>query len=199
MRLAMFTGMAKPRPADAPDGDRICELIPIILPCESSSGPPVTDPNAPFPGANGQGSGATASIGPDGTVYVGANNSNFYAVGPDGQMKWMYEAEREVAGIWSAAAISADGQALYFGANKGGVYAVDAETGTKHWQFAVYGSIYASSILDSRGVLYTGTTIETRVGTSALDGAHQARQGRGRREACDARGSDGWDPPAASG
>jgi hypothetical protein len=39
-RLAMLTGMAKPTPADAPEGERICELMPIICPLELSSGPP---------------------------------------------------------------------------------------------------------------------------------------------------------------
>ncbi len=42
-------------------------------------------------------------IGPDGTIYIGANNSNFYAIAPDGSQKWLFEAERELAGIWSCA------------------------------------------------------------------------------------------------
>ena len=36
-------------------------------------------------GASGIGSGASPTVGPDGTVYIGANNSNMYAVTPDGQ------------------------------------------------------------------------------------------------------------------
>jgi outer membrane protein assembly factor BamB len=93
-------------------------------------------------------------------VYVGANNSNMYAVMPDGRMKWLFEAERELAGIWSTPVVSPDGSTLYFGANKGGIYALNADTGKRRWQFGVYGSIYASSVLDARGVLYTGTSIE---------------------------------------
>jgi outer membrane protein assembly factor BamB len=111
-------------------------------------------------GANGIGSGASPSVGPDGTVYIGANNSNLYAVAPDGRMKWLFEAERELAGIWTTPVLSADGSTLYFGANKGGIYALNTESGARRWQFRVYGSIYASSVLDARGVLYTGTTIE---------------------------------------
>jgi len=111
-------------------------------------------------GANGVGSGASPTIAPDGTVFIGANNSNMYAVSPDGTLKWLFEAERELAGIWTTPVLSLDGKTLYFGANKGGVYAVDADTGARRWQFPVYGSIYASSVLDARGVLYTGTTIE---------------------------------------
>ena len=62
--------------------------------------PLVTAPVTAGPnrGQDGLGSGASASIGPDGTIYVGSNNSNFYAITPTGQQKWMYEAERELAG-----------------------------------------------------------------------------------------------------
>jgi outer membrane protein assembly factor BamB len=111
-------------------------------------------------GASGVGSGASPIVGADGTIYTGANNSNMYAVAPDGSMKWLYQAERQLAGIWTTPALSADGSTIYFGANKGGVYAIKTADGSKRWQFAIYGPIYASSVLDSRGVLYTGATIE---------------------------------------
>jgi outer membrane protein assembly factor BamB len=110
-------------------------------------------------GQDGVGSGASASIGPDGTIYVGANSSNFYAVTPDGQQKWMYEAERELAGIWTTAALSADGSVLYFGANKGGIYALNTQNGALKWQFNIIGSVYGSPALDAGGTLYTGSTV----------------------------------------
>src|SRR5207248_2658643 len=59
-------------------------------------------------GQDGIGSAVSPTIGPDGTIYAGADNSNFYAINPDGSMKWMYEAERELAGIWTSAALSPD-------------------------------------------------------------------------------------------
>jgi outer membrane protein assembly factor BamB len=118
-------------------------------------------------GGNGIGSGASPTIGNDGTIFIGANNSNMYAIAPDGNMKWLFEAERELAGIWTTPALSADGGTIYFGANKGGVYALNTADGSRRWQFNVYGSVYASSVLDSKGVLYTGTTIEH---VFALDG-----------------------------
>jgi outer membrane protein assembly factor BamB len=90
---------------------------------------------------------------------VGANNSNFYAVAPDGQLKWLFEAERELAGIWSTAALSADASTLYFTANKGGVYALNRADGSLRWQFNVDGSIYSSPALDRQGTLYTGSTV----------------------------------------
>jgi outer membrane protein assembly factor BamB len=119
-----------------------------------------TGPGGGGGGANGIGSGASPTVGPDGTIYIGANNSNMYAVAPDGSMKWLFEAERELAGIWTTPCLSADGATIYFGANKGGVYAVNTANGSRRWQFPVYGSIYASSALDDRGVLYTGATVE---------------------------------------
>jgi len=118
---------------------------------------PVTAP--PNRGQDGIGSGASASIGQDGTIFIGANNSNFYAINPNGQQKWMYEAERELAGIWTTAALSADGSTLYFGANKGGIYALNTQTGALKWQFNIVGSVFGSPALDATGTLFTGSTV----------------------------------------
>jgi outer membrane protein assembly factor BamB len=120
---------------------------------------PLLVDKAPPAGGDAKGSGATPMVGPDGTIYVGANNSNFYAIDPDGKMKWLYEAEREIAGIWSAAALSADGKTLYFGANKGGVYALAADEGTLRWRSFVFGSIYSSPTVDRDGIVYTGSNV----------------------------------------
>jgi outer membrane protein assembly factor BamB len=115
--------------------------------------------HSPPAGADGIGSGASPTIGPDGTIYIGANNSVFYAITPDGQLDWLFEAEREIAGIWSTAALSADSSTLYFGANKGGIYAVNRLDGTLKWQFPIVGSVYSSPALDATGTLYTGSTV----------------------------------------
>ena len=111
-------------------------------------------------GQDAIGSAASATIGPDGTIYIGANNSNFHAIDPSGQQKWMYEAERELAGIWTTAALNPDASVLYFGANKGGVYALNTRDGSLKWKAPVFGSIYSSLALDARGTLYTGSSIE---------------------------------------
>lgn len=115
--------------------------------------------SAPGGGFNGQGSSTSATVGPDGTIYVGANNSDFYAVRPDGSLRWKFEAEPELAGIWSSAALSADGKLVFFGANKGGIYAVRTADGTLAWRDMLFGgSVYASPTLDGRGTLYVGAT-----------------------------------------
>jgi outer membrane protein assembly factor BamB len=136
---------------------------------------PAVTATVPPPGADGKGSGATPTIGPDGTIYIGADNSNMYAITPAGQLKWLFEAEREVAGIWSSAALSADGQTLFFGANKGGIYALRTTDGGLAWQYPILGSVYSSLTLDRNGVLYTGSTaghliaIDSTSGTQVWD------------------------------
>lgn len=136
---------------------------------------PLLTGDEPPPGAKGIGSGASPTIGPDGMVYVGANNSNFYAITPAGKLKWLFEAERGIAGIWTTAALSADGGTVYFGANKGGIYALSTRDGALRWQYNIYGSVYSSPALDSQGLLYTGSTVghlfalDTRDGSLVFD------------------------------
>jgi outer membrane protein assembly factor BamB len=129
----------------------------------------VVAPVPPF-GADGVGSGASPTVASDGTIYIGANNSNFYAVSPDGHLQWLFEAEREVAGIWSTAALSADEQTLYFGANKGGIYAINRENGALRWQFGIFASVYNSPTIDRDGILYTGSTVGHVYGVNSANG-----------------------------
>ncbi|HET6316528.1 MAG TPA: PQQ-binding-like beta-propeller repeat protein, partial [Chloroflexota bacterium] len=105
----------------------------------------------PNRGQDAIGSASSVTIGPDGTLYVGANNSNFYAIDANGQQKWLFEAERELAGIWTTACLSSDNSTLYFGANGGGIYALNSRDGSLKWQYPIYGSVYASSALGSSG------------------------------------------------
>jgi large repetitive protein len=122
------------------------------------NGPPVTA-SAPPAGADGIGSGASPMVGPDGMIYIGANNSNLYALDHEGHLVWMFEAQREVAGIWTTPALSPDGSTLYFGANKGGIYALNRATGDLIWEFPIVSSVYSSVAVDANGAVYTGSTV----------------------------------------
>jgi outer membrane protein assembly factor BamB len=122
------------------------------------TGQPVVS-HSPPAGADGIGTGASPTIGPDGTIYIGANNSNFYAISPEGHLEWLFEAEREIAGIWTTAALSADNSTLYFGANKGGIYALNRIDGSLRWQYRIVGSVYSSPALDATDTLYTASTV----------------------------------------
>jgi outer membrane protein assembly factor BamB len=126
---------------------------------EHLGGTPLVTASPPPTGANAIGSGASPTIAPDGMIYIGANNSNFYAITPDGKLQWLYEAQREIAGIWSTAAISADASTLFFGANKGGIYALNRRDGSLRWRFDIASSVFSSPTLDSQGLLYIGSHI----------------------------------------
>lgn len=126
--------------------------------------------HSPPAGADGVGSGASPMVGPDGSIYLGANNSNMYAISPDGHLEWLFAAEREIAGIWSTAALSADNATLYFGANKGGIYALNRIDGSLRWQFPIVGSVYSSPALDATDTLYTGSTVGHVLALDATSG-----------------------------
>jgi len=120
---------------------------------------------------NSIGSSSSPTVGPDGAIYLGANNSTFYAVNADGSQKWKFEAEPELAGIWSSSALSADGKMIFFGANKGGIYALNTADGKKLWQNRLFGgSVFASPTLDKNGTLYVGTTTGHVFALDSLNG-----------------------------
>ncbi len=58
---------------------------------------------------------ASPAIGADGTLYVGSNDFNLYAINPDGTQKWAFPTGGNMG---SSAAIGADGT-LYVGSGNG--------------------------------------------------------------------------------
>ena len=68
---------------------------------------------------------------------------------------------------------------LYFGANKGGMYALNRQMdGSLNWQYPIVGSVYSSPALDATGTLYTGSTVGH---VFAIDGADRPQDLRLRR------------------
>ena len=68
---------------------------------------------------------SSPAIGSDGTIYVGSEDWNVYAIAPDGNLKWSYTT---YDGIWSSPALSDDG-ILYIGSKDYALYALDTKTG----------------------------------------------------------------------
>jgi len=74
---------------------------------------------------------STPSIGADGTLYFGSENEHFYALNPNGSLKWKTQLEHGTN--WSSAAITDDGT-LYIGChhenppNRGNLYAIRTES-----------------------------------------------------------------------
>ncbi|MCH7472493.1 PQQ-like beta-propeller repeat protein, partial [bacterium] len=66
------------------------------------------------------------AIGGDGTIYVGIEYNEFYAINPDGTLKWSYTTG---GAVFSAPAIGADGT-IYVGCDDGKLYAFGPGEGT---------------------------------------------------------------------
>ena len=73
---------------------------------------------------------SSPTIGPDGTIYFGSMNGEFYALNSDSSLKWNYTVG---ANITSSPAIAEDGT-IYFGAVDGTLYALHPN-GTLKWNY----------------------------------------------------------------
>ena len=96
----------------------------------------------------------SATIGDDGTVYIGSDNS-LYALYPNnGTMKW----KLGTGAIWSTPVIDKNG-IIYVGSNNGNLYAV-YPNGTVKWVFATGGHFWfgPSPAISTDGTIYFGTT-----------------------------------------
>lgn len=104
------------------------------------------------------------AIGPDGTIYLntqimdgaGQNDSNLFAINPNGTLKWKYNF---YLSSQSSPVIGEDGT-IYFGADGEGstayFYAVNPD-GTLKWKFKTGNSISTSPALASDGTIYFGS------------------------------------------
>lgn len=88
-------------------------------------------------------------LGFDGTIYAGNTNFNYYALTPDGKLKWAY---RTASNNWSAAAIDDQGN-LYWGSCDTYIHAVSPD-GTKRWTKRTLGFVAASAAIGSDGTIY---------------------------------------------
>ena len=96
------------------------------------------------------------AIGSDGTIYFGDRSTNFFALNPDGTVKWRYGLP--VPHCSSSPAIGVDGT-LYFVA-AGYLYALDS-TGQARWQHLVDYSPSEydqfSPVIEADGTIYIPT------------------------------------------
>jgi len=92
------------------------------------------------------------AIGTDGTYYAGNTNFNYYAIRPDGSLKWTYSTN---SNSWSQAAFGADG-AIFWGSLDTFVRRVSTE-GKELWRKRTLGFIAASAAIGSDGTVYIGS------------------------------------------
>ena len=92
-------------------------------------------------------------IGSDGTVYVGSNDKNLYAINPDGSLKWKFETQGVID---TAPALSSNGT-IFVGSSDGKLYALDSD-GSLIWDSSNLGGIdFSSPVIVSGGILYIGS------------------------------------------
>ncbi len=111
---------------------------------------------------------SSATIGPDGTIYVGSHENKFYAINPDGTEKWMFDSGEPVLivggmsdgykkGIQSSAAIADDGT-VYIRSFSNFLFAINPD-GTEKWRFPVRVSAdtWSSPTIGPDGTIYVGS------------------------------------------
>jgi outer membrane protein assembly factor BamB len=85
----------------------------------------------------------------DGTILAGNTNFNYYALNPNGTLKWTYSTG---SNNWSIAGLGDDGM-IYWGSNDLYVRGVQPN-GREQWRFGTWGFIAASAAIGSDGTVY---------------------------------------------
>ncbi len=95
---------------------------------------------------------SSPAIGADGTIYVGSNDGNLYALYHDGSLKWSYKTGGIII---SSPAIGAD-DTVYVGSQDSNVYAINPD-GTLKWIFETEDNVYSSPVIGIDGTIYVGS------------------------------------------
>ena len=100
------------------------------------------------------------TIGPDGTLYIGANNGVLYGLDPaTGAIRWVHLSAFDTFAIYSTAAVDRQGL-VYYGAKDGHLYALrpSAEGIAMEvvWRFNLGTTIETSPVIGRDGTVYLG-------------------------------------------
>ncbi len=95
---------------------------------------------------------SSPAIGPDGTIFVGSNDGNLYALHPEGGLKWRFTTR---GAVHSRPAIGSDGT-IYIGSWDHTLYAINPD-GSMKWFFVTEGEINASPTIGPDGTIYIGS------------------------------------------
>lgn len=95
---------------------------------------------------------ANVTVGFDGTLYAGNTNFNYYAVTPDGELRWVHPTG---ANAWSIGALADDGT-IFWASNDSYVRAVRPD-GVERWTRRTLGMIAASAAVGPDGTVYIGS------------------------------------------
>jgi len=92
------------------------------------------------------------AIGPEGMLYAGNTNFNYYAIRPDGSLSWTYSTG---SNNWSQAAFASDGT-IYWASLDTYIRAV-SPSGLERWRRRTLGFVAASAAVGSDGAIYIGS------------------------------------------
>ena len=101
------------------------------------------------------GTESSPALGPDGMVYIGANDGNLYAIrdlGDDYLLEWAFQTGGPIDG-----SPTVDGcGTIYVGSRDSTLYALNPD-GSLRWSLKTGGDIEASPTIDENGILYIGS------------------------------------------
>ena len=96
---------------------------------------------------------ANVVMGPNGWLYAGNDDFNFYAIQPGGEVRWAHLTGMH---IWTAPAFG-DGGAVYFISFDLMLYALDAATGQQHWRVDIGNFAASSPAIGPDGSIHFGS------------------------------------------
>jgi len=92
---------------------------------------------------------ATATISPEGVIYIGDRQGTLYALTPEGVVLWTFSAEDDFR---SSPVMAQDGT-IYVGSWDHNLYAINPD-GSLKWSFTADGPIEATPVIDRDGTIY---------------------------------------------
>ena len=95
---------------------------------------------------------SSPAIARDGTIYFGSKDGYFYALNPDGSLKWKFGSESEIG---NSPSISLEG-IIYFGSYDNHLYALNPD-GSLKWKYRAKGYVFSSPAIARDGTIYFGS------------------------------------------
>jgi outer membrane protein assembly factor BamB/expansin (peptidoglycan-binding protein) len=95
---------------------------------------------------------SSPAIGSDGTIYIGSQDNNLYAINSTGTFKWKYPTNGVIN---SSPAIGNDGT-IYVGSYDNNLYAINPN-GTLKWSYPTGAMVTSSPAIGSDGTIYVGS------------------------------------------
>jgi outer membrane protein assembly factor BamB len=95
---------------------------------------------------------SSAALDDDGTIYIGSDDANLWAVNPDGTEKWRFATGGAVE---SSPIVDLDGT-IYVGSGDNRVYAINPD-GSQKWFFVTGGEVPSSPVLGQAGFIHIGS------------------------------------------